>query len=169
MLIYRDLNDLAGVVPRDLKLTGGNPAPAARRAAPVRPAPADDHRELDEPEPLLVEEMDIPADADGGDPSALDELLATGPSLLDEMAAMAQPREPAPAPARQAQRNAPQRSYRPALSRRPGAQPAFGPGSMTRAIGVNDQSTGTNDFGDGRGNVLRDNNRHFGLVGTRSR
>lgn len=115
----------------------------------------------EEPEELPVEEIDIPPDADGGDPGALDELLAAGPSILDEMMALSQP-----AP----QARPPQRSYRPALANRNRGMQAFGgPGSLTRAIGVNDQSIGGNEYGDGRGNVLRDNMKHFGVVGTRSR
>lgn len=175
MLIYRDLNGLeaaavpaAGPPPREPEAIRG----VARFRQPHAPRlPNSDQfigAEKEVPEPLPVEEMDIPADADDGDPGALDELLAAGPSILDEMLAMNQP-APAPMPAQQAPRNVPHRSYRPALSRRQGLQPAYGPGSMTRAIGVNDQSVGTNDFGDGVGNVLRDNMKHFGISGTRAR
>jgi ribosome modulation factor len=112
--------------------------------------------------------MDIPADADGGNPGTLEDLLRAGPSILDEMMALSQP---APAPVSRAnQISANQRGYRAALSNRSrGVQPFAGPGSMTRAIGVNDWAIGTNTTGDGRGNVVRDNMRHFGIVGTRSR
>ena len=159
MLIYRDLNGIAH------EEAGQHGAVGSRHlhAAPVN----FDARETEEPEPLPVEEMDIPADADGGEPGAgLDELLGAGPSLLDEMLAMAapQPSPQMPAPAR-----VPQRGYRPAYQRRMGVQPSAGPGSLTRAVGVNDQSIGANNLGDGHGNVLRDNMRHFGIVGTRSR
>lgn len=161
-LIYRDLNELA--------------APVAMRRGTIRPAFASGEIPVErvfvrgdgtaeEPEPLPAEEMDIPADADGGDPGALDELLGASSTILDEMMAMAQPAPQAPAaPA--------PRSYHAPLSRRPGAQslqPVYGPGSKTRAVGVNDMAIGGNTYGDGRGNVLRENMRHFGIVGTRSR
>ena len=125
----------------------------------------------EEPEPLPVEEMDIPADVDDDDGSGLDELLRAGPTLLDEMAGML--------PAGRANEAAPERStyrqprpgaYRPALSNRNrGIQPLYGPGSKTRAVGVNDMAIGANQTGDGFGNVLRDNMKHFGIVGTRAR
>ena len=107
--------------------------------------------------------MDIPADPDGGVPQ-LDAILGATPSFLDEMISNAMPASP-PAPTyRQAMQRQSPRSYR----QRP-AQPLYGPGSMTRAIGVNDMTIGGNTFGDGTGNVMRDNMRHFGIVGTRAR
>lgn len=98
----------------------------------------------EEPEALLVEEMDIPADADGGEPQAtLDDLMTGGVSLLDNMLASAPPRSAVPS-----------RNYR-----RPVAVP-IGPGSKTRAVGVNGQAVAA----DPRGNVLAENMRHFGLT-----
>ncbi len=113
--------------------------------------------------------MDIPADADGGDPASLDDLLSAGPSILDEMLARTQPEQARAAQLLDvaARGRVPQRSYRAPLSRQ--QRPQFGPGSMTRPLGVNEQVVGANDFGDGRGNVLRDNMRHFGFSGTRAR
>ena len=112
---------------------------------------------------LRAEEMDIPADPDGGVPH-LDAILGATPSFLDEMISNAMPASP-PAPTyRQAMQRQSPRSYR----QRP-AQPLYGPGSMTRAIGVNDMAIGGNTYGDGTGNVMRDNMRHFGIVGTRAR
>lgn len=108
---------------------------------------------------LRAEEMDIPPDPDGGVPQ-LDAILGAAPSILDEMMASAMPQA---APTYRQQRQS-SRSYR----QRP-AQPLYGPGSMTRAIGVNDMAIGGNTYGDGTGNVMRDNMRHFGIVGTRAR
>ena len=118
-----------------------------------------------------AEDIEIPADADDGPPAAqLEELLATAPSVLDELLAAAeQPPHPMivelARPAR-----VPQRGYRAPLSNRDRGLVAFGgPGSRTRPIGVNDGIVGANNYGDGPGNVLRDNMRHFGFGGTRSR
>ncbi len=106
--------------------------------------------------------MDIPADPDGGNPGTLDDLLRAGPSILDQMMS-ATPAQPAPT-YRQAA------TYRaPMTNRNRGLQPIHGPGSMTRAVGVNDMAIGGNTLGDGRGNVMRENMRHFGIVGTRAR
>ena len=131
--------------------------------------PLEDLVPADEPR---AEDMEIPADADDGmAPAALDELLAAAPSVLDELLAAAeQPPHPMVAElARPAQRQA-QRGYRTQLSHRDRGLVALGgPGSRTRAVGVNDGVVGANNYGDGQGNVLRDNMRHFGLNGTRSR
>lgn len=164
MLIYRDLNEIPLSPARqrpERKMVSEANWPKIGTSAPIE----------EETEPLLVEEMDIPADADGGDPGALDELLGQSPSILDEMMALSVPNPAAHgAPARSSQsQTVTTRGYRAPLSRRSGVQPVYGPGSKTRAIGVNDQAIGANDFGDGRGNVLRENMRHFGIVGTRSR
>jgi hypothetical protein len=124
-----------------------------------------------------AEELEVPADADGGDPfSTFDGLMQAGPSFLDELIERQRPREPAAAPAPrrpgrsletydapQAPRAAPR--YR----RSQGLQPTYGPGSQTRVVGVNPEVGRGNMFGDGYGNVLRDNMAHFGMVGTRSR
>lgn len=119
-----------------------------------------------------AEEMDIPPDADGGDPNAaFDALMQAGPTFLDELLAAAKP----PAPARQeGYRFQRSREARRAPTRgrsQQGFAPAgySGPGSLTRPIGVNNAIAGGNIQGDGVGNVLRDNNRHFGFVGTRAR
>jgi hypothetical protein len=116
--------------------------------------------------------MDIPADADGGEPGALDELLKAAPSILDEMVALAGLEQPNPLvdnlPVRSAR--VPQRGYRTQLNHRGRGMVALdGPGSRTRAIGINDGVIGGNNYGDGPGNVQRDNMRHFGVAGTRSR
>jgi hypothetical protein len=90
-------------------------------------------------EPLPVEEMDIPADEDddpdGVAAAAVNDLLAIP---------MMQALEP--------------KSYR--LAPRP-AGPTYGPGSKTRAVGVNYDAVGANQYGDGPNNVRRDNMRHF--------
>jgi hypothetical protein len=182
MLIYRDANELPGA---GLKLwdestrthRGTNPdqflfeqlQPSHQLSGEVpHDALRGDEGAAEQPEPLPVEEMDIPADPDGGNPGALGELLGASTSILDEMMAMSRP-----APEQPMQRQMPrqaQRTYRPALSNRNrGVQPMYGPGSLTRVVGLNDQTIGANDFGDGRGNVLRDNMRHLGITGTRAR
>lgn len=133
-----------------------------------------------DPDPLPVEEMDIPADPDG-EPAA----MGAGPSLLDEIAALTAPSTSAQGPQRQPAPR--QRSYDPpAYDRpRPASRQRFnnrsfdqrsgwgrtawsGPGSMTRAVGIGGELMG-NAQGDGRGNVTRDNFAHLGAVGTRSR
>ena len=121
-----------------------------------------------------AEDMEIPADADGGLPtSELEELLATSPGLRDEMVAasgVAQPNELLAELARPPARAAASSSYRGQINNRGrGIVPPGGPGSRTRPLGVNDQIVGGNTYGDGHGNVLRDNMRHFGFNGTRSR
>lgn len=155
MLIYRDINAIAAPTPGRFELPAFEQRHDAREPAPT----AEEINEADDG--LRAEEMEIPADADGGAP--LDELLAAGSSLLDDMLARAQPRT---APAVQQQ---PRSTYRPAHARSFGLQPQYGPGSRTRQVGVNDHAVGSNAFGDGSRNVLRDNMRHFGLSGTRSR
>ncbi len=112
-----------------------------------------------------VEEMDVPADPDGD----LDSLMTAGPSLLDEMAALMDRREPPRPPVidRRRQNVTPFRSR--FANRNRGYQPDFwGPGSMTRAVGVGGELMG-NMQGDGAGNVTRDNFAHLGAIGTRSR
>jgi hypothetical protein len=124
---------------------------------------------IDDDEPR-AEEIDIPADPDQGSPG-LEDVMAGASDILDDMIALSE--QPA-APARQVQRAPqPQRgAYQPrfgANRNQRAAMPAHGPGSATRVIGVNDQVAGQNQYGDGHGNVLRDNMRHLGLTGTRSR
>lgn len=46
---------------------------------------------------------------------------------------------------------------------------AFSAFTETEFVGVNNATIGANSMGDARGNVMRDNLRHFGVVGTRSR
>lgn len=128
---------------------------------PFGGAHVDDGVESEVDDGLRAEEMDIPADPDGGVPH-LDAILGAAPSILDEMMSGAMPTSQAASTYRQQRQSS--RSYR----QRP-AQPLYGPGSMTRAIGVNDMTIGGNTFGDGTGNVMRDNMRHFGIVGTRAR
>jgi hypothetical protein len=130
--------------------------------------------------------MEIPADADDGAEysheeyaaaaaapagASLEELLQAGPSMLDQMLlARTQPRQDTqnqPPPLMSTQRA--RQGYQAPLSRRQGTMPSYGPGSRTRPVGVNDMAIGGNTMGDGRGNVLRDNMRHFGIVGSRSR
>ena len=140
---------------RDLAASEPDSAGASRLAY--------DSRELEGAGEPRAEDMEIPADPDGG--GALGDLLASAPSILDEMIAASRPAESVlPATYRQPQR-AVQRGY----GMRRGMQPPYGPGSRTRAIGLNDMAIGANDFGDGYGNVLRDNMRHFGITGTRAR
>lgn len=154
MLVYRDINEIPPPMYADVRASPAQPDF-------VRPEMYADRRVEEEPEPLPVEEMDIPPDPDGGNPGALDDLLRAGPSILDQMMSA-----PAPAAAAPSYRQAaPQRTYR---SNR-GPQPVVGPGSLTRVVGVNDMAIGGNTLGDGRGNVLRENMRHFGIVGTRAR
>lgn len=165
MLIYRDVNELAvAYAPptREPEHLGEVATFWQPQASPPQSEASDD--EIDPNEPR-AEDVEIPADPDG---AGLDDLLRAGPSLLDEMMAQA-----APAKAPISQRpgaGLQQRQYRAPLSNRNrGAQPIYGPGSMTRAIGVNDMAIGSNNTGDGHGNVLRDNMRHFGITGTRAR
>ena len=166
MLVYRDVNGVEDARADSIPLARGpytgvldhNPGRGSDDGFPTSVA--------EQPEPIPAEEMDIPADPDDG---GLDDLLRAGPSLLDGLMAQASPEQQqlAQRPGRQMQ---PQRTYRPPLSNHNrGLQPVYGPGSMTRAIGVNDMTVGTNNTGDGRGNVLRDNMRHFGIAGSRSR
>ena len=176
MLIFRDVNGVAGALP------GSSQAVSTFRRAvtsAVHELPAIE--EADAPLEELVpegepraEDMEIPADADGGLPtSELEELLATSPGLLDEMVAasgVAQPNELLAELARPPARAAASSSYRGQINNRGrGIVPPGGPGSRTRPLGVNDQIVGGNTYGDGHGNVLRDNMRHFGFNGTRSR
>lgn len=160
MLIYRDVNEIP--LPEAGQWPGREMLPLMTEAKVGTSAPTAE----EQPEPLPVEEMDIPADPDDG--AGLDDLLRAGPSLLDQMMAQT---AAAPAPTNQRPGAAlQQRTYRaPLANRNRGLQPVYGPGSMTRAIGVNDMAIGANNTGDGRGNVLRDNMRHFGITGTRSR
>jgi hypothetical protein len=170
MLIYADVN---GVSPprerRALPEVGMSPHPQASGYYALDETEA--HPE--EPEPLPVEPIDVPIDP---------EPQEAQPSLLDEMDALlatpaAPPRPPMP-------RHMPRfdgydRGYGNAygIQRRgygargygqPYGQPFYGPGSMTRAVGVGEGTMG-NFMGDGHGNVTRDNFGHFGFVGTRSR
>ncbi len=181
MLVYRDANGDAADGQRfhlgtvDRSNDGRRPRLAADHARPGALAPAPE-RELDEPEledlvddnEPRAEDMEIPADPDSGAPG-LDDVMAGASDILDQMVALSA--QPA-APARQAQRpRPPQRGYQPRFGNRNQRQamPAYGPGSATRIVGINDQVAGQNQYGDGHGNVLRDNMRHLGLVGTRSR
>jgi hypothetical protein len=111
------------------------------------------HENFDEPR---AEDFEMPADA-------LDDLLRAGPSTLDA------PPQPALQP--MARPSAP--TYRSAMPQRAAGPQGWGAHggtySMTRPVGVNSYAIGTNGTGDGRGNVLRDNMRHFGVAGTRSR
>jgi hypothetical protein len=115
-----------------------------------------------------AEDFEVEPDPDGGNPS-LDQLLGAAPSLLDEMMAVAPAPQPPVRPAAPTYRSAlPQRG--PRQPARPQVWGAFGGVySMTRPVGVNEYATGANTTGDGRGNVLRDNMRHFGIAGTRAR
>jgi hypothetical protein len=154
MLIYRDLNDL------EVMHHSGRSAQPLHNARPLlAPEPAG----ADEPEPLPVEEMDIPPDADGGEPATLDDLLRAGPSLLDEMAGATRAPAGAQMLAQMAAPRTPQRSYRPSRQVVP-----FGrPGSLTRPVGIN--ADGIGFAGDSPNGVRADNMRHFGFVGTRAR
>jgi hypothetical protein len=115
-----------------------------------------EQRELELANEPRAEEFEVPPDADGGNPNAaLAQIMAAAPSLLDDAQPRQQPRRrfgttPRPQPPRN------------------GAV-YVGPGSVTRAIGVNPNVAGGNQFGDARGNVLRDNFGHLGFIGTRSR
>jgi hypothetical protein len=184
MLIYQHMNG-AEELPVRFTLRADEAAAASRRREAVTSstmrAPAPSHSEAaaevfaepsefaeefadDEPR---AEEMDIPADADGGDPYAgVDALMQAGPSFLDDLIQRTAPRNPVAA-ARQAPPRAPERSYRRPMQQ--GLQPSYGPGSQTRAIGVNHAVAGGNIQGDGHGNVMRDNFRHFGMRGTAAR
>ncbi|HEX4043251.1 MAG TPA: hypothetical protein VHY10_16255 [Xanthobacteraceae bacterium] len=120
-----------------------------------------------------AEEFDIAADADGGNPEAIaavDALLAAGPSFLDSL--IAERRSTAPAPQPRVPMRMPQRQIAPAprnyRAQRQGLQPSYGPGSLTRPLGVNEYSIGEIQFGDGSRNVGRQNMGHFG-VGPRRR
>ena len=169
MLIFKDINGVAddrrGVSSRrfggEVAADGFLTRPDPRHSTGLDGGSPDGFPEIDDG--LRAEEMDIPADPDGGVPQ-LDAILGATPSFLDEMMSNAMPAsQPAPT-YRQAMQRQSSRSYR----QRP-AQPLYGPGSMTRAIGVNDMAIGGNTYGDGTGNVMRDNMRHFGIVGTRAR
>lgn len=99
---------------------------------------------------IRAEEMEIPPDED------------FAPTIEDALR-MAEVLE---APRRAATQPQPRaRGYRP----QPGLQPNYGPGSRTRAVGVNPQVGFGNVLGDGQGNVLRDNFGHLGFAGTRAR
>ncbi len=112
--------------------------------------------------------------ADPTDEGSLDDLMAAGPSILDDAVRTTQ-RAPVAVPAfdpfdRFGGRGL--RYQRPAQRRQAVARPnmgAFSAGSMTRPVGVNPDVAGGNSSGDGVGNVMRDNMRHFGLVGTQGR
>jgi hypothetical protein len=136
---------------------GENPTPA------TTPPSFEDF--ADEPR---AEEMEIPPDPDGGDPHAqLDKLMEAGPSFFDDLITQAAPRAAAVATAVE-RAPATRRGYARTLPSRQGPQPAHGPpGSLTRAVGVNDSAVGY--MGSAANTVLRDNMRHFGIVGTRSR
>ena len=181
MLTYRDLNGPAEAcpVPRQASPSFRRPVPSA---APLSAAP---EPELDEPEledlvdenEPRAEEMEIPADPDGGAP-ALDDVMAGASDLLDQMVALSeQSGRHGPESSGEGRRiqaaHAPRapRQYQPRFGNRNRRQvmPAYGPGSATRVVGVNDQVAGQNQYGDPHGNVLRDNMQHLGLVGTRSR
>ena len=150
MILHQAMNGAAhGVVQspaRDVRADSSGLG-SRDRIGNLPPIEPDELEELDPP----VEEMDIPADEDP-DPATLQDLMTEGTPLLDQMLQqMAQPAMP----------KVPMRSagYR---SRSRGPAPAvMGPGSKTRAIGLNEQIIGGNQFGDARGNVLRENMRHF--------
>ena len=94
---------------------------------------------------------------------SLDQLMAAGPPLLDEALP---PRRP-PArnmPLRHSASVLPMRREQPFYPR--GGFDAF---SETEFVGINRQVIGANSMGDARGNVMRDNLRHFGVAGTRGR
>lgn len=98
------------------------------------------------------------------DGPSLDQLMAAGPLLLDE---------PPPPPRRPPARNIPLRSSAGVLPMRR-EQPFYPRGgfdafSETEFVGINRDVIGANAMGDARGNVMRDNMRHFGVAGTRSR
>ena len=171
MLVFRDVNGpttAVAVRERDSDPNFGARGEWLGEGPDPRQAPIEELVDADEPR---AEDMDIPADADEAAPADLDQLLAGAGSLLDEMleqggdtpaAVLDLARGPAP--------RVPQRGYRTQLSNRDrGLVALSGPGSRTRPLGVNDQVVGGNNYGDGPGNVLRDNMRHFGFNGTRSR
>ena len=182
MLIYERMNGAAPAMPSAAPFafrSRGYAAPGGETNDEIAAESGNDGRDVPDKELASAgepraEEMEIPPDADGGDPqAALDALMQAGPSFFDELAERVAPRasavasRPQSALASRDRYAAPARTYRRAPTR--GLQPSVGPGSMTRPVGVNGGVAGGNIQGDGYGNVLRDNMAHFGMVGTRSR
>jgi hypothetical protein len=176
MLIYGAMNGANEVAAR-FTFPVDDAAPSSETVtSPTMRAPLADRDFADE---QRAEEIDVPADADGGDAGAqLDALMAAAPSFFDDLMARsrapaAQPALPARQPPRVVNPDPLPRSYRqPAPARgtgKPDHRRGYGvaPGSLTRAVGVG--RAGGNIQGDGFGNVQRDNMRHFGIVGTRAR
>jgi hypothetical protein len=188
MLIYERMNGAAPIVPSTARryelahpAVGGEVSDATQphlgdgRDVDLDAAATDaDLAAAGEPR---AEEFEVEADADGGNPEAIatfDALLAAGPSFLDSLIAERRATVPAPQPrlpmrAPQRQPAIAPRNYR-AQRRGPqqGLQPSYGPGSLTRPLGVNEYSIGDVQFGDGSRNVGRQNMGHFG-VGPRRR
>lgn len=91
---------------------------------------------------------------------SLDALMAAGPALLDEPP-RAEYRAQMAIPRRMQRKIVPMASPRTPYPR--GGFDAF---TETEFVGINQAVIGANMMGDGHGNVLRDNLRHFGVKGT---
>lgn len=121
------------------------------RETPAHPAaelPLSAEDDLAGVDGIRAEEMEIPPDEDFA--PTIEDALRMAEVLESPRRTVVQPRA---------------RSYRPQA----GLQPNYGPGSRTRAVGVNPQIGFGNVLGDGQGNVLRDNFGHLGFAGTRAR
>lgn len=150
---------------------GTQPAPPNRvpnqgltyASAPMEPATHD----AAEPR---AEDMDIPADPDGGDPGNLAGLFQEAGQVVDRLEQHDEP-ERSPPPSYLA----PQPRYQrppPPLAAQPGGYDAQNrrvpPGGMTRPVGVNQQVGYGDQMGDPHGNIIRRNFRHLGFQGGRS-
>jgi hypothetical protein len=89
---------------------------------------------------------------------SLDALMAAGPSLLDDPPAPVVRLRPSPS-----RMHVPMRPMR---ERTPYPRGGFDAFTETEFVGINQAVIGANMMGDGSGNVMRDNLRHFGVKGT---